>query len=527
MAGFTWDDVKAARAAQQASELREGPPATYKVPGREWKDPGIGGAIVQGVDRFARNLSDGIVQTVASARGDDAVLRGLKGLREPEDAFYKQTQESHPFASGLGEGLPYALVPGGPLATAIGVAGIEGMSYGTPEERAKRAAIGGTVAGVAGVAANKVGSMLKGGSGPGNLPTRAAVKAADDLGAPLSVGQRTGIEGIQRLEDLLFRAPGSSSVMAKHAAAQQRAVNEGIATSLGAKTENGRLTQDAVAAARNAFNVERNALKASSPLDLASPGANQTLNAATSRIAGLTDNLQQEAIAKIQGNASVRDVVTGIVNKQSFTGEQYQALRTALKDATTSAYKSGDTAVGEFYKTLRSGLDDIAQQGQKKAWRESDVKAATLKLLEDTTHVWNVGTGNVSAANFGNRFSQVYGAAAKEGRIPGKANDVLLFSKGIRQYPEGSQTAGRQMFNSLPDMVLGPVRWLEAQALTSPGLARAAEAPARWLSSGVWPNSPNAQALTTIAGRQMVKGAVGGGVLGLEGPYVSLGLLGQ
>jgi hypothetical protein len=449
-------------------------------------------------------------------------------LREPEDAYYRQTQEARPFASGIGEAAPYALIPGGPLASALGVGATEALSYGTPEERAKRAAASAGVAFVGGKVAQKVGSMMRGGSGPGNLPAREAVKAADDLGAPLSVGQRTGIEGISRREDVLFRAPGSSGTMARHAAAQQRAVNEGVADMLGVPTDNGRLTQGVVSNARDAFSAERELLKASSKLDVGSPPALTALNSALVKIADLTDNMQQEAIAKIQNNAAVKDIITGMVNKKTFTGYEYQGLRTALRDAADAAFKSGDSQVAGFYKALSSGLDDIAQGGQKTAWKRSDIQAATLKLLEDTGHVWNVGTGNVSANNFGNRFSQTYKAAAKEGRIPGKANDVLLFSKGIRQYPEGSQTAGRQMFNSVADMALGPTRWLEAQALTSPGLARAAEVPARWLSAGVWPNSPSARALTTMAGQQTVKGGFAGGLLGLQGPYITLpGLLGE
>jgi hypothetical protein len=533
MATVTWDDVQAARDAQKASEVREGPPVTYKVPQKEWQDPGVLGGIRQGAGQFARNLSDGLVQAYATARGDEPVLRGMRALREPEDAYYRQTQEARPFASGVGEAAPYALIPGGPLASALGVGAIEALSYGTPEERAKRAATSGSLAFVGGKVAQKAGSMMRGGAGPGNIPTREAVKAADRIDMPLTVGQRTGIEHLQRTEDMLARAPGSSGVMAKHAAAQQQAVNRAIGTSLGAVDDAGRtpgrLTQDVVARARDAANLERNALKAATTLDAGLPAVNQALNIASAKLTGLTDNLQQDALAKIQSNSAVKDAVSGIIKKQTFTGDQYQALRTALKEAADKAFKEGDSAVSGFYKTLREGLDDVAQQGQREAWRSSDVKFATLKLLEDTTHVWNPATGNVSAKTFANRFSQTYGQAAKEGRIPGVANDVLLAGKGLSTYPEGAQTAGRQMFNSALDaLTMGPIRYVESKALTSPLAARATEIPARWLSSGVWPNSPNAKALTTLIGQQAVKGGTAGGLLGLQGPYITLpGLLGE
>lgn len=521
MGGFTWDDVQNARNNNEAASVRSGPPATYKVPEREWKDPGVMGGLREGVDRFGRNLSDGIVQLRAAAAGDEAVLRGLKGLREPEDAYYKKTQDARPFATGIGEALPYALTPGGPLATALGVAGMEGMSYGTAGERAKNAALGGALAFGSGWLGKKMGGMISGGGGPANMPTREAVAAADRIGAPLSVGQRTGIEGIQRTEDLLSRVPGSSGVMARQAAEGQRAVNRAVGQSLGAVDDGGRLTQDVIADARRAFSAERNALKASTSLDASSPAVAKAFMDAADPINKLTQNLGQKAIDEIQSNDAVKDVVLGMVQKKTFTGDEYQGLRTALKNAADTAYKADKSTVGDFYKILAKGMDDIAQQGKKEAWKASDVKYATLKLLEDTTHVWNPATGDVSAKNFANRFSQVYGAAAKEGRIPGNANDVLLFGKGIKSYPEGSQTGSRAAFNSLTDMFLGIPRYGLAKALTSEGMARATEIPARFLSAGVWPGSPTAQALTVGGLRQLTKGGVAGGLLGLEGPYLT------
>lgn len=528
MAGFTWDDVQRAKDAQAASEVRGGPPATYEVPQRQWRDPGRLGAIREGVGQASRNLSDGLVQAYASARGDEAVLRGIRAMRKPEDAYFKQTEDQYPLMTGIGEALPYALVPGGPVAGALGAAAVEGLSYGSPAERAKNAVLGGGMAFVGGKLGEGVGGMVRGMAGPGNIPTREAVSAAKRLGMPLTVGQRTGIEGIQRVEDMLARAPGSSGVMSNHAAAQQRAVNRAIGESLGIAPPPGRLTQDVVAGARDAANVERTALKAATTLDAAAPEVNTALTNATTKIASLTSNLQQDAIAKIQGNSAVKDVVTGIVNRQTFTGEQYQTLRTALKEAQDAAFKGGDSAVGNFYKTLRSGLDDIAQKGNEQAWKASDVKYATLRLLEDTTHVWNPATGDVSAKNFANRFSQVYGNAAKEGRIPGSANDVLLAGKGLRTYPEGSQTAGRQMFNSALDaLTIGPIRYAQSKVLTSPTVARAAGVPARMLSAGMWPNSPGLQNASALLARQGTRGAVAGGLLGLEGPYLTTsGLLG-
>jgi hypothetical protein len=532
MAGFTWDDVQQAKDAQAASDVRGGPRATYEVPQREWKDPGRIGAIREGVGQFSRNLSDGLVQALAAARGDEAVLRGMQALRKPEDAYFKQTEQQYPFMTGAGQALPYALVPGGPLAGAMGAAAVEGLSYGSPAERAKNAALGGGMAYVGGKAGEKVGGMVRGMAGPGNIPTREAVAAADRLGMPLTVGQRTGIEGIQRVEDMLARAPGSSGVMANNAAAQQRAVNQAIGGAIGATDEAGRpatrLTQDVVARARGAAVAERQALKGAASLDASAPGVAQALNNASAKLANLTDNLQQKAIRTIEQNDAVKDAVLGIVNKRTYSGEQYQGLRTALKNAQDAAFKADDTAVANFYKTLRSGLDDIAQQGQKEAWKASDIKFATLKLLEDTTHVWNPATGDVSAKNFANRFSQVYGTAAKEGRIPGAANDVLLAGKGLRTYPEGSQTAGRQMFNSVIDAVtMGPPRYVQSKVLTSPTVARLAEKPARMLSAGMWPSSPGLQDASALLARQGTRGAVAGGLLGLEGPYLTTsGLLG-
>lgn len=531
MAGFTWDDVEQSRSESKASDVRAAVPAGYTPPVREWKDPGVGGAFFRAVDFASNRIADGINQVRGAATKDEPMLRGLAAMRNAETADYKRTQEAYPMATGFGEAVPYALVPGGPLASALGVAGLEAMSYGTPAERTKNALLGGATAFVGGKAGEKLSTIIRGGAGPAAMPTREAVAAADRIGMPLSVGQRTGIEGIQRTEDMLARAPGSSGVFAKQAAEGQRAVNSTLGNVLGVRAPQGKLTQDTVRSARDAFGVERAALKASTSLDAADPAVRQAIVDSAASINKLTQNLAQKAVSEIQGNEAVRDVVLGMVRKQTFTGAEYQGLRTALKNAADAAFKADKSQVGDFYKGLVRGLDEIAQKGNKEAWRASDVKYATLKLLEDTTHVWNPATGDVSAKNFANRFSQVYGSTAKEGRLPGAANDVLLAGKGIKTYPEGSQTGGRQMFNSLPDLLLGAPRYVTARALASPTVARGAEIPARWLSEGLWPTSPAAQQLAALAARQAGKGAVAGGLLGAEGPYLTgagvLGLLQQ
>lgn len=531
MASFTWDDVEQSRNQSKASEIRDAGPATYKPPVKEWKDPGIAGAFGQAVDYAANRVADGINQLRGAATKDEPMLRGLKAMRESETAAYKQTQDAYPWATGFGEAAPYALIPGGPMASALGIAGIEALSYGTPAERAKNAALGGATAYAGGKVGEKVAGFIRGGGGPASLPTREAVQAADRLGMPLSVGQRTGIEGLQRTEDVLARAPGSSGVFARQAAEGQRAVNNAVGGVMGAVPDRGRLTQDVVAGARDAFNVERAGLKAATSLDAADPAVKQAVSSAATSINKLTDSLRQNAVKDIQDNAAVRDVIMGIVQKQTFNGDEYQGLRTALKNAADTAYKADKSQVGDFYKGLVRGLDDIAQKGNKEAWRASDVKYATLKLLEDTTHVWNPATGDVSAKNFANRFSQVYGSAAKEGRLPGVANDVLLAGKGIKTYPEGSQTGTRAMFNSVSDMALGLPRYAAAKVLTNPMVARGAEIPSRLLSEGIWSSSPRAQALAALTAQQAGKGAVAGGLLGAEGPYLTgagvLGLLQQ
>lgn len=201
--------------------------AAKAQPKPEMEDPGIGQSVLIGAGRTVDRIGKGMQQLYYGATGNDEAAAQLKTQAADDDAAYKPLQEARPWATGIGESLPSAVIPGGGAATLWGNAGrmalagaIPGaLEYGSAGERAKRGAIGAasgavvpvlgaglktatafaeplfnagreTIAGrtlnrVAGDAAPDVIARLKGARElvPGSLPTAAQVAESGGISA--------------------------------------------------------------------------------------------------------------------------------------------------------------------------------------------------------------------------------------------------------------------------------------------------------------------------------------------------------
>lgn len=139
--------------------------AQPEKPRLQIEDPGFGKTLLIGAGRTFDRVGDGLTQAYLAARGEDSALRGLKQNVSNKDATYKPLQEMRPFSTGIGEALPSMAIPAGGSATVLGnvarmgaAGAIPGaLEYGSLEDRAKRAAIGGA----AGAAMPVLGAGLK------------------------------------------------------------------------------------------------------------------------------------------------------------------------------------------------------------------------------------------------------------------------------------------------------------------------------------------------------------------------------
>lgn len=146
--------------------------------------PSVGQTLLISAGRTFDRIGKGMQQLYHGARGDQAALDRLAAEAASDDAVYQPLRDARPWATGIGESLPAAVIPGGGATTLLGNAGrmalagaLPGMlEYGSAGERAQR--------GVMGAAAGAAIPLLG-----------AAAKTAYAFAEPLTRGGRDTIAG--------------------------------------------------------------------------------------------------------------------------------------------------------------------------------------------------------------------------------------------------------------------------------------------------------------------------------------------
>ncbi|MFT3804966.1 MAG: hypothetical protein QM766_27575 [Burkholderiaceae bacterium] len=435
--------------------VKMGDANAYRPPVPDHGDPGVWGALKAGASHRLDRLADGLVQGYHTLRGgpdSEAVLRGLKANRQSEDEGYERLRAKRPIATGVGSELPLAplwFLPGGQstalarlAAPAAIEAGVEGASYGSVGERTKNAAVGaleGAAGGVVGEALSRVVRPLA----RTNAPQQGVLDAAERLDFPLTAGQRSGSVPVQRVEDYLVNAPGSYGRMANMQQRQQAAVNRAASRSIGQDAD--AVTQDVLRAGREGLAATRDTLRNSAQVSPVHPDLLSSINKAEALATQGPKSLRADS--KTMGIIDdFKEFVTSAAGPMD--GKQYQTWRTMLNNEADKAFKAGDANKGDVYRELLDGLDAVARRADPKSWAANDRGFASLRILEQP-NVVNEATGNVSPKSAAASFYRKYGPTAKEGNLPGELQDIALIGKGIRQYPEGSQTASRAMMGGL------------------------------------------------------------------------------
>lgn len=129
--------------------------------------PGIAESLLIGTGRTFDRIGKGMQQMYYGATGNDAKQASLKDAAQEDDRIYKELQKARPFATGIGEGIPSVILPGGGATTVLGnmarmgaAAGIPAaLEYGSVGERAVKAGISGA-AGAAGAALPVLGTAF-------------------------------------------------------------------------------------------------------------------------------------------------------------------------------------------------------------------------------------------------------------------------------------------------------------------------------------------------------------------------------
>lgn len=410
---------------------------------------GTGDAILAGLNSRADKIADGLIQMGA----DEPVQRGLKVMKDQREARDAPIQREYPIAFGFGDSLPLMAIPGGQataagriLAPAIGGAIMEGLSYGSPAERAKRAAVAGGMGAAGGTLGEGLSALLLPRRGmPGLAPDVADAVQRNNF--PLTASQRSGSATLSKLEDYLSTAPGAINRMQGVRDQQQDILNRLAARSIGQNADS--IDQGVLAAARTQIGAERGALQAGVRLSPVHPDLITGVRNARQVVDQLASGPQSLTRTQAAAGASVIDDMENFIRAGSpMDGQQYQTWRTALREAKEAAYEAKNSRLGKAYDELQKSLDRAAQGAHRKQWRLNDQQYAALENIEKGIGV-NEATGNVNPRTLANNFMRYGGSAAKEGKLEGPLADLALLAKGVPEHRPGSPTAQRQAWQAL------------------------------------------------------------------------------
>jgi hypothetical protein len=340
-------------------------------------------ALVVGAGRGFDQLGLGIRQplyALGSALGfQDATAKQAElAAQQPEaDRVYRPLQQAHPLATGIGETVPAFAVPVGGATSVLGAAGrmalpglLQGaLSYGSPEQRLKDAAIqgaGGALGGGLMALAGKAVSPAVGAA------TRAAspelghmAQVAKDAGIQLNPAQAGGGKFAQGVESALHTIPWTAGAQQAAKDAQQAAFNKallgkavgGIESALPARwtawggrqkavgIDATKATPDVLAQAADTIGqkFEQGITGVTVPINQT---ATNMVDAIANKYAVRLDSMQKPIVANIAQDLKEAG--------RTLTGEQYHSI---VSDIALAARNIKDKPTQGALKSLRSVLD--------------------------------------------------------------------------------------------------------------------------------------------------------------------------
>jgi len=458
---------------------------------RSIADTGTLESLAIGAGRTFTQLGRGAQQAWYAVTGDEEKQKALKQQTEEEGKFYGQLQATHPIATGVGEALPY--VAGLPATgTAMGAAAVGAvpglLEYGTPEEKLKRAAIGG----VAGAAGNTIGKLLVRGQTPASQASKGFAK--------LTGGQESGSTPVQTVESVLQRLPGSSGRMSKVYEPQQQAINKAALERSGLEAA-GKVTREMLDTGVETVGGRIGDAAKKIPLVQIDDIALNRL-AELERSYGKLLDAQQKPVFK----AMIDDIIDRSVNGR-LTGEAYQNIRSLLGE--TVQGMSG--AQKHAFKGLQKTLDDAAVRSATGDVAKSLLSARgqyrNLKSIDDLL----TPAGNISAARLATR-------GTKPGKLSPSMSEVAKFANVVKAQIPDSGTAQRSFWTDLLTKPMGDLSLMHLLGATGvpAGVAQVAtRAPVRNLLAGGLVELSPEMAAKSLAGYTLEEWLKkGGGLLG-------------
>ncbi|MGC4062949.1 MAG: hypothetical protein QM749_19755 [Aquabacterium sp.] len=337
-------------------------------------DPGAFSAGLISAGHTVDQVLDGLTQWWLQSRGEDSAAKALDATNKSKQAAFKPLQEQHPTATALGSTVPSMIIPAGGGATLastiarLGAAGaIPGaLEYGTPEERAKRAATGAVASALGGTLIPKATSLVWDGA-------KAVSRTAKAFAEPLYDAGRQAIAG-----RTLVNAAGDAAPQVAARLGQAGELVPGSVPTAAQVAENGGIAglERTVAAANPAAFSERAMEQASAR------------NMALRKIAG--DDVSRAAAEKARTSATSdlykqADSATYPIDSRLESLLQRPAMQQALQRARTLAANSGRTFSFEVTPANPFSGVGVATNKSKQITGQGlqDLKMAMDEMLSD------------------------------------------------------------------------------------------------------------------------------------------------
>ncbi len=493
------------------------------VAGGDWKnDPvvapaektGFGQTMAIGagrtVDRLAAGLRDA---TPAPIRGAIDWANNKLGMGAPPSidpavqqqntAIYEGAAKQHPAAAFIGEVAPAAMT-----VNPAALAGMGALEYGTPEERAARAAMG--------YAGGKVGQAVGAGASRmfGPQSASALPKLADEFfpqaagnkwNIPLSVGQAGQSRPAQIMESVVSNLPGGAGVMGQARDATYGAFNRAIGHTFGEDTA--KLTPEVLGAARQRAGGEIGDIAARNSMKIDEPFFNESLRIAQRAKTELTP--EQAGVVVRQLDNIWRD---GGKDMQ-LPGTLYKAYDSSLGALSKSSGGTLGSVLGDLRSTLRGAMDRSISPEDAAKWATARRQYLNLNTVANASK--NAAGGFEDGVSPARLLQQVH--ADQSTAKFGSGNDLAELAQWAKKtLPEkipNSGTAQRLFYQKLlenPLTTLGTMGGIgygaEQTGVGAPEMA--ASVPAAYMVARLLAGKP-----TSATTEELLK-RLGGGLLG-------------
>lgn len=295
--------------------------------------------------------------------------------------------------------------------------------------------VGGKLAGLLGRAIRPVRSTLS-----DEAAGLAAKAAQQDI--PLTVAQKTGSKPLKWIEAAMEDMPFTAGKAETAKDLQRSAFNRAVLKTVGQNAD--AATPDVLNAARTRIGGQFEKLSNNTLIPLGERFENQ--------LAIVKASLNEFSPSSIN---SALDKAKKLAKDGFITGTSYQKVRSSLGKASNDAFRSGQSERGQALKSIKTALDEAAEEVMDKAtkgeWSRARKQWQNLKVLEKAAAptTTDAVSGNVSPAKLAQALMSVDKKGFTYGTRGDDLSDLARIGQAFLKDLPNSGTAPRTFYQSI------------------------------------------------------------------------------